>query len=310
MLPLAPSFRSLTDRLLQELISLPSNLAFKLASQPWIERGWLWPRYQEACDRHVLTHPLTDPLDQSILTALQETGLYVTSLEALGLPGTLPFLAAAQQVSQELDAIAQQPSLCPKHTLTASAPQLMQHPEVILWGASTRLSRIIEHYLQLPVAYDGPSFYYSIANGLSAGPRCWHRDKEDWRMVKVAVYLNAVDSLGGPFQCVTPKVNQYLLKTLAPQYRALHHHQLEPLIPNPLRPWYQSCTGSAGTVVFCDTAQYYHRGCPPVEQNRSAIFFSYFSRSPKYPFFASDRPFLANNGVPWQAISSPSYGLA
>jgi hypothetical protein len=54
--------------------------------------------------------------------------------------------------------------------------------------------------------------------------------------------------------------------------------------------WITSCTGKAGTVIFSDTARYYHRGKPPLERDRAAIFFSYFSQRPKNPFFCGRSP--------------------
>jgi hypothetical protein len=66
---------------------------------------------------------------------------------------------------------------------------------------------------------------------------------------------------------------------------------MEKLVPTDASDWLTNCTGSAGTVIFVDTAMYYHRGKPPTRQNRSAIFFSYFSRRPKHPFFCERSPF-------------------
>jgi hypothetical protein len=147
----------------------------------------------------------------------------------------------------------------------------------------------VESYLGLPVAYDGLSFYYSVADGKDLGPRIWHRDKEDWKMTKVAIYLNDVDELGGPFQTVTPAVNDWLIKTL-PSYKGLTHSELQRLLSADFyaadsHNWLVSCFGKAGTVIFTDTSRFYHRGKPPVKTDRSAIFFHYFSQRPKNPFY-------------------------
>jgi hypothetical protein len=55
-----------------------------------------------------------------------------------------------------------------------------------------------------------------------------------------------------------------------------------------------TCTGKAGTLVFTDTARYYHRGMPVTGKARSAIFYSYFGRPPRHPYFC-DRSALTRD---------------
>jgi hypothetical protein len=281
----------ITNYLTQSLLSLPSDIAFWVNNLNWVEETFLYPRYQQSRQSY-LHPPDREPLsslDQEIITGLMERGLHVTSLEALGLPDTDRFLEAANQLTQELCDRAQDPIHAQTHTLTATAQQLMTHREIFDWGISNRLFSIIEGYLGLPVAYDGLSFYYSIANGEIAGPRRWHRDREDWRMVKVAVYLTDVDQNSGPFECVTPEVNSELLQKSAPKYRRFNHLEDQNIAFDGDQ--FKSCLGKAGTVIFVDTALYYHRGKPPISNDRSAVFFSYFSQSPKNPFFCGRSPF-------------------
>jgi hypothetical protein len=171
----------------------------------------------------------------------------------------------------------------------ANADQLIAHPEILCWGLSERILKIVECYLGLPVGYGALSFYYSVADGRDAGPRIWHRDKEDWKMVKVAVYLNDVDEFGGPFQCIKPDINNWLIATL-PQYKGLTHSELQQLLNTNSSDWLTSCVGKTGTVIFTDTARCYHRGKPPLQANRSAIFFHYFSYRPKNPFYCDRSP--------------------
>jgi hypothetical protein len=192
-----------------------------------------------------------------------------------------------------------------KHTLTANDDQLMRYPDIFFWGAQKRLVNIVENYLKLPVAYDSLSYYYSVADGKDMGPRKWHRDKEDWKMIKIGVYFNDVDENGGPFQCVHPEINEFLYEAVQPKYRIMTHQELQQLLPEGKSNWYTSCTGSAGTVVFVDTAKYYHRGKPPIATDRSALFFGYFSRRPKNPFFCGRSP-LSRTQLRSLAESLPS----
>ncbi len=281
----------------QRLLSLPSNLALSLATLPWVEEHWLEPRYQTALDRHRSSH-LTldrqavaagssgDSLDQRIVHDLLHQGISITHLDRLELPGRDRFWEQAQSIAAELAELAQQPGYRHRHTLNASANQLLRYPEVVWLGASERLLAIIEQYLGLAVAYDGPSFYYSLANSQTSGPRRWHRDKEDWRMIKVAIYLNDVDEAGGPYEFMKPDSNAALRRRVPP-YQTFRDRELAPLLDKPLADCYTTCLGKAGTVILSDTAHYYHRGRPPVARDRAAIFFSYFSQRPKHPFFCS-----------------------
>ncbi len=279
----------LTTHITQSLLSLPSDLAFWVSNLNWIEETFLFPHYQKSLQSHNHQSGLPpESIDFAIATGLTQRGLYVTSLEALGLPDTDRFLKEAAQLTEELHNRSQEQIHARTHTLTATAEQFMTFPAIFQWGISHRLLGIVEQYLGLPAAYDGPSFYYSVADGQVAGPRRWHRDREDWKMVKVAVYLTDVDSESGPFECVTPEVNAELLQKPKPKYRRFSDLDEQNLASEGEH--FSSCVGKAGTVIFVDTALYYHRGRPPISHDRSAVFFSYFSQSPKHPFFCGRSP--------------------
>jgi hypothetical protein len=77
---------------------------------------------------------------------------------------------------------------------------------LVLWGVSPALLRIAQHYFGLPAAYDGPKVAFTPVDGRQAGTRLWHRDREDRRMIKVAIYLNDVTEGGGPLQAIKRNV--------------------------------------------------------------------------------------------------------
>jgi hypothetical protein len=281
----------LVEKSTQRVLSIPSEVALRIFNSDPVEQNILLPHYHQLVQEHATYLPRLDQEGAKIVAGLEQQGVYLTTLDALGLPDTSQFLDAAQQASAELAQMAQFPCYRGKHTLTGTARQLIKYPEIFWWGATERLLNIVEQYLRLPVAYDGLSFYYSVADGKDAGPRKWHRDKEDWKMVKVCVYLHDVDEDGGPYQCVKPEVNQWLLETIQPKYKTFTHPELQRVVKTQASDWFTTCTGKAGTVLFIDTAQYYHRGKPPVTNDRSAVFFSYFSRTPKNPFYCERSPF-------------------
>ncbi|WP_271251574.1 hypothetical protein [Pseudanabaena sp. Chao 1811] len=283
------------DKLWQRLLSIPSDIALFISNLEIIEQKLLYPRYQQFQQEYqVLLSSLT-PDEVKIVQELEQYGVAVTHLNDLAIPLSDRFLLAAKKISQELRDNAKLPLYMGKHTLTASAEQIMRYPELFLWGADAKLLRIIENYLKLPVAYDGLSYYYSPADSREAGPRKWHRDKEDWQMIKIGIYINYVDEDGGPFECVTPAANEVINRALNSQsiqkYKTAYQHELEAILPEHMRHnWRKTCIGKAGTVIFVDTAKYYHRGKPPTKADRSAIFFGYCSRQPRHPFFCGRSP--------------------
>ncbi|AFY96784.1 hypothetical protein [Chamaesiphon minutus] len=279
----------LINRFVNKILSLPSDLACLINSNDWFERWILLPRYQQWRDRHQEHLPKLEASELAIVEQLEQEGICITSLEVLAIPDSQKLLDAAEPITKELAQLSRSHSHAGKHTLMANADLLLKHPEILEWGLSKRILKIVECYLGLPVGYGGLSFYYSVADGRDAGPRIWHRDKEDWRMIKVAVYLNDVDESGGPYQCVTSVKNRWLLETL-PRYKGLTHSEMQQMLNNTSTNWFVSCVGKAGTVIFTDTSRYYHRGKPPIHTDRSAIFFHYFSYRPKNPFFCDRSP--------------------
>lgn len=281
---------NLVRRLINKGLSLPSDIACDINSTEWFEQAVLWPRYQRQLEQHKTKLPKLDASELEIANELEKEGISITSLEKLNIPDSHSFVEAAQYVAVELAEQSKLPSYVGKHTLMATANQLLAHPEILYWGLSERILKIVECYLGLPVGYGGLSFYHSVADGRDAGPRIWHRDKEDWRMIKVGVYLNDVDESGGPFQCIKPDPNTWLVETLS-RYKGLTHSELTQLIEIDFSDWLTSCIGKLGTVFFVDTSRCYHRGKPPLNKDRSAIFFHYFSYRPKNPFYCDRSPF-------------------
>ena len=173
---------------------------------------------------------------------------------------------------------------CPA-VIVGDSADLFKDRHVYQWGLNDVLLRITEAYLRQPVAYDGAIAMLTPADGREAGTRLWHLDREDRRVVKVALYLNDVDADGGPFQLITTppstpnnRFGYSILTTNALEQQSGAAIATETVV---------TCTGKAGSLVFADAARFYHRGKPPIGQTRSAIFFSYFTRKPRHPFFCA-----------------------
>lgn len=275
-------------RAIAHLASLPAQITWGLSKSAFVEDNFLTPRYQKALDCHQSQLPILEKSDERIVEELEKTGLCITSLSDLCLPKTTDFFKAAQHIALDLKKTAASPGYN-NHEVHASKNQLIHHSEIFYWGLNERLLKIVECYLGLPVAYDGASCFLSVPNGKEIGARAWHRDREDRRMVKVCVYLSDVDEESGPFQCLEPDFNTQVCNAIKYRYKSVSDREMEQFSASRTQEWV-SCTGKGGTIIFVDTARFYHRGKPPTQKQRTAVFFSYFSRRPWHPFFCQRTP--------------------
>lgn len=241
--------------------------------------------------------------DQTIVRSLREVGVYQTRLEDLDLVGAEAMLSQARDVRRDIETrIGGDASrLDDPYLIQANKTELIDRPEIYLFGLNERLLKIIEGYLGLPVAFGGFNFFYTLADGRERGARVWHLDGEDESIIKVAVYLNDVDINGGPFEVIRNRV----FKGAHPYTRPARHDRLERVIGRQISAdEIITCTGPSGSVIFCDTARYYHRGKPATGQNRTAIFFNYYPRPPSRPYFCGKPVIgLEDLEVPEQRLS-------
>lgn len=154
---------------------------------------------------------------------------------------------------------------------------LARVPEVYLLGLDRRLLQLAERYLRLPVAYHGAVLRHSLVDGKNAGPRLWHRDNEDFHVLRMLVYLSDVTPESGPFE--------YIPRSLNVSYQQFHSYwsdltdtRMEAVVP---RERWKRCTGAAGTVVLCDTGKVFHHESLQKEKDRAVVMFGYSSRRPK-----------------------------
>ena len=115
-----------TSGLLQRVTSIPSDVALYVSCLPAIEQKVLYPCYQAFLQNHKPNLPKLAGQDLEIAQELAAKGICITSLDALNLPCTENFLDAAQTLSDELAQMAELPKYKGKHTLTATAEQLIR----------------------------------------------------------------------------------------------------------------------------------------------------------------------------------------
>lgn len=263
----------------------------RLHQLPWT-RQLLYARYCQRLRVHQAHLPALNTEGASLVQALQATGVCVLPIENLGLGLTKPMLQEAIALAQELAVVAN-----PK-TDWLSVPQsdLMDYPNIILWGLETQLLRIIHHYLGLSVYYQGCSLRRDLANGTADTIRQWHVDWEDYRVIKVIVYLNDVDEEGGCYDYIPRLFTASGLKALNYNLGYQTDACLEQIVP---RSQWRSCPGPRGTVVITDTGSVFHRLRPPVSRDRFSVSFCYTSDRPKVQWVAP-----GVSAQQWQAIAA------
>ena len=249
----------------------------------WIEENILLPRYHNYLQSYENSLPGIDNLEAKIVQQLDHTGIYITSLEELNIPGTDVFLETTRKMSAELAEIAAINGSKDQSIFYSNPEQLLRYPEVFNWGLKNIFIRIAHRYLRVPVAYNGCALSFSLADGkkLAESTRVWHKDRHDRRIFKIGIYLNDVDEEGGPFEYLTPEVSASLPNSGLSIYKYVEQN------PDAVT----SVTGKAGTVFFADTALLKHRGKTPTKSNRHAIYYGYFTRRPRHPFWCGKPTF-------------------
>jgi len=211
---------------------------------------------------------------QRILDGLEEDGAYVTHLNALGLEFSTEMLTEVDQLFAAMPSVAEPSS----YVLHASQTNIERCSYLLKWGLQEALLHLVEWYLGKPVAFRGVTVRKDLANGMMDGTRIWHRDGEDFRIVKCIIYINNVGQDGGGFQ--------YIPRAHSPSTWRVDTHDGNRVVDMPkLVPesHWQSCVGPRGTVVFVDPCSIYLRGQLPKSAARQAVFFNYNSMSPLHP---------------------------
>ncbi|GAB1539069.1 hypothetical protein NUACC21_17340 [Scytonema sp. NUACC21] len=236
--------------------------------------------YQVAVKNHTNDLPALCATDLALVETLKTEGVAITSLEALSIPSTPQMLKAAKTLMPKIPRISFEDKN--EFVVHASPQQMMEYPEIFLWGLEQRLLNIVENYLGLPVAYHGAYYRRDIANNVEKKSRLWHMDSEDRKLLKIIIYLNDINEDKGPFQYIPQPLTLNVARALRYKYGYLRDTTMRRVISTS---HYRSCTGPSGTVVFAGTASVFHRGKIPVASDRYAIFFDYTSRQPKFPFY-------------------------
>ncbi|MFK8184890.1 MAG: hypothetical protein AB8B99_16080 [Phormidesmis sp.] len=220
--------------------------------------------------------------DLTLVSKLHEEGVMMTSIDAFDAATASVFLTQAAQLQDSLV----RPTDVNKYGrpyLLATPSQVTQYPEMFLFGLNERLLKIAENYLGLPVAYHGMYFHRDFANVAPTKSKLWHLDMEDYRTLKVVIYLNDItNDTYGPLQYISKQMTKLVVNKTGHQYGYINDALMRKHLSG--MEW-KSCLGPSGTMIFMDTATLLHRGKVPSATDRFAVFFDYTSQYPKRPYY-------------------------
>jgi hypothetical protein len=229
--------------------------------------------YEEEIEKHFNYLPTISPIDYTLVNSLRHSGAYVTCLQALAIPSTSLLIAGAEKLLPELRAFSSQR----KSAISIPLRELMNYPELFLWGLEERLLNLVENYIGLPVLYLGADLRREIANGKIIGTRQWHLDVEDYCMLKIIIYLTDVDLDSGPFEYISKPLTNRARQALKYGSGFVSDPVMKTVVSEDDC---QPCTGRYGTVILTDTCNVFHRVKAPIVSDRISITFSYTSRRP------------------------------
>lgn len=224
------------------------------------------------------------PLDfanRQIIKELKSEGVATRKLEAMNFDETATLLNSVEKLcvylpsssTAKLSTDETRPS---SHRTTLKDGMLLKDPAVFLWGLQDKVLNLVEGYFQQPIAYLGCSLGCDLPNPIQAGLRLWHRDGEDYKVVKILIYLNDVDQDGGPFEYIPRKLSPSY-RPFQQQHNVIRDPDMERVVPRQL--WKQ-CTGSKGTMIIADTVSVFHHASVP-KRDRTVLTFAYASAKPK-----------------------------
>jgi hypothetical protein len=242
-----------------------------LKASQWLESMIAYPRLRAECSE----------LAREVIADLRTEGVHVTSVERL-LGGAAP---ACREAMARASAFLAECAACKHPAWRAQAAStdllpgqlLARLPEFYLFGLNTQILFLAEQYLRVPIAYHGAVVRHSFVDGHEIGPRLWHRDCEDFHVLRTVVYLNDVDADGGPFEYIPRHRNRYARDAFG-NTPMCTNDKMQALVP---RSQWKRCLGPAGTVILADSARVFHHESLQRGKDRSVIMMGHSSRRPK-----------------------------
>jgi hypothetical protein len=212
-----------------------------------------------------------DLVSGKIISDLKSNGIATVQFEELfGNEINLNDIIGDYNIFSETDffknAIQNNKSSLKKNFLIRSGNYNSNHNEnstLLKTALSDKIINIVSTYLETIPRLQLCEFWYTIPQGNKQAEQSqkWHRDPEDFKLIKIFLYLNEVDENAGPFTYVKEShgLGRYG-NTLKRKLPTGPFYPDEKDIFNLIdKENIQINTGSIGTMIFCDTYGF-HKG--------------------------------------------------
>lgn len=233
--------------------------------------------------------PALDPALASIAEELLREGIVVRQHTALFGSEGAELLSAVEGAAKRLWAesrdVATSSSPEPHKTfrIPLLPPRLPLDSPFVRLALDPSLLAVVQRYLGMRPFLRWITLWWDFpTDGPPKETQLWHQDGDDVMNAKVFLYFTDVDAACGPF-CFIPRTHpRGERRRVTPAHDVKGRttdEQMARVIPT--SDW-RVCTGSAGTVVICDTCGY-HKGLKPSREGRLLLMLQYTSRTPRWP---------------------------
>lgn len=262
-----------------------------------------------------------DAAQSRVLASLEENGIALVDVQELiggqdwaGLRADMETFCAGEAVQQGIAAAREsssrgvQKEYLVRRYGTRNPATLGEGNPWLRFAVNPRILDIVNSYLGMWSRFQSIDCWYTIPirTDQRRNSQNWHRDPEDTHMLKLFLYFRDVDAGAGPFEYI-PGSSQlkgkkygHLWRTSPDNRRYPPAEELERAVPPGDR---KSCTGPAGTLVFCDTTGF-HRGGFATESPRVLGTLMYTS-----PLFRG-REFRLPGGIPSGVTPAGRFALS
>lgn len=258
-----------------------------------VQRG-----YEARLHEHHANLPAISPAMSALIQRVDSTGVAVSSLDELGIPGT-------EQLKVVLDGLRTSLAARDPHGASALKPahqELLADASLWRWGLEPKLLDLVENYVGLPVTYYGAAVYREVADGRTESTRQWHRDIEDHKVFKILVWIDDVGPQGGALEYVPRPVSDPAVEKLRYVAGFVSDADMSSVVPP--EHWVKA-VGPRWTAVLADPARILHRASLAQDKDRYSVTFTWTSRHPIKTMPLAE-PFTADESDRVRADLSPA----
>ena len=160
----------------------------------------------------------------------------------------------------------------PWRTNILEEEDFLNFPEIIKFASSNQLLSIISTYLGTVPIIGDIRLWVSTKNDKVESSQKLHIDQEDYRQLKLFLYIEDVTSSQGPLTFFPASKRDSIFKIAQEPFNRVHDHEVG---KNFLEEEIIEFSGNAGDIAFLDTSRCFHFGSRVREGRRITLMIPY-----------------------------------